>query len=720
MDLITIIKVLLKRKWLLIGIPIVAGITAFLFTLDFKKTYRSTAQLSTGFTISDEVQITAERFNLYEADVKFNNLIETMNSSRVMSLLSYRLLIHDLQNPSKAFRSIDAKKEEDPVLNGMNLDNMLIIAQAKLDSLAPINTYIETDQRLKKLLEAYEYDFDEINDDINISRIRNTDYVSVNAYSEDPFLSAFMVNTLCSEFLRYNQTVLSDRSTESVSTFKKLVEQKKAELEEKSEKLRQFKSNNSLLNFSAESESKISQLSELETSLDDEQRKLRTYTLQLEDVDAQIRRAGGSLSTSNSNIVDLKKKISLLNQKYISTGSNNPKLLDSLNELRTEQQRLIIAASSKTNNSDELKRLNDRKNDLEVNKLISQQNIDAIKGNIYRLRRNVGGYATKEAQISALQREVDVASEDYKNAQEKYNKSLDVSLASRNSINQILIGLPPSEPEPSKRLIITGLSGASTFILCVLVIIFLEYIDVSIKDVSNFKKKVDLQLIGFLNTIPLKKQSLVHLFKTPTDGLDKSKSVFRESLRKIRFQIENQKRKIYLVTSLKPSEGKSVIIESLSLALSTSGHSVLMIDFNFSNNILTRKFGANTHIEKILNPKSDKINITVTKTRINGVDIIGCMGGNYTPSEIFEMNKISVLLNTLKDKYDFIFIEGACLNRYSDSREISSFVEGIITIFSAESILKTTDYESIDFIKSLKNKNCGAILNKIEKDNMNV
>lgn len=720
MDLITIFKILYKRKWLLIGLPIMAGVAAFIFTMDFKQTYRSTAQLATGFTISEEVQLTAERFNLYEADVKFNNLIETMNSSRVMSLLSYRLLIHDLQNPQNAFRDIKEQLKEDPELQKISTDNMLIIAQAKLDSMSAINTYIETDQKLKKLLEAYEYNFDDINDDIQISRIRNTDYVSVNAFTENPFLSAFMVNTLCSEFLRYNLTTLSARSSASVSTFERLVNQKKKELQEKAEQLREFKSNNSLLNFSAESESKIAQLTELETSLEAEQRKLRTYTLQLEDVDDQIRNAGGSLSTNNTDIVELRKKISRLNQRYISTGSNNNKLLDSLNDLRTEQQRLIISASRKTNNTDELEALNQRKNDLEVNKLISQQNIDAIRANIGRIRRNVGGYATTEAQISSLQREVDLASEDYKNAQEKYNKSLDVSLASTNSINQILVGLPASEPEASKRLIITALSGASTFIFCVLVIILLEYIDVSIKDISNFKKNVNLELIGFINNISLKKQPLPLLFKASREQLDKKGNMLRESLRKLRFEIEKQKKQIYLITSPKPGEGKSFIIESLSLALSNSGSKILIVDFNFSNNQLSKQFGASSILEKILDPNEGKMMISVTNTKLNNIDIIGCKGGNYSPLEIFSSKKISTLLTAVKEKYDYIFIEGACMNKYSDSRELSEFADGVITIFSARSVLKTTDYDSIGFINSLGDKNCGAVLNNIEQDNMNI
>lgn len=718
MDLVTIFKVLFKRKWILIGIPFIAAVAAFLFTMDFKRTYRSTAQLSTGFTISQEVQVTAERFNLYEADVKFNNLIETMSSVRVMTLLSYELLIHDLQNPSEAFRSIEEKMAEDPELRDLNKENMLIIAQAKLDSMSTIDTYVETDRKLKTLLEAYEYNFDKINDDISISRIKNTDYVAINAYTENPFLSAFMVNTFCSQFLRYNTSSISDRSSASVNTFKTLVEQKRKELNEKSEELREFKSNNQMMNYSAESESKVSQIIELETKLENEQRDLRSITLQLEDVNSQIRRAGGSISTSNTDIVELRKQISQLNQRYIAGGSNNQVLLDSLNELRSEQQRLILSASRKTSNSNELDELNEKKNDLEVRQLIAQKDIDATRANLNRLRRNASGYASIEAEIAALEREVNLASDEYKNAQEKYNEALDVAIASENSIKQIQRGLPPSEPEPSKRIIITGLSGVSTFIMCVLIIVLLEYIDISIKNTSNFRDNVDLELLGALNTLELKKTSVVNIFKAAREELDKKGNLFRESLRKLRFAIEKQGKKVYLFTSTKPAEGKSLVIKALSMALSVSGAKILIVDMNFSNNSLTQEFKTGALLEKILDPKENKLAITVTNTKLNNIDIIGCKGGNYSPLEIFDPKRLSTLVSTLKERYDFIFIEGSSLNLYSDSRELSDYVDGVITVFSARSTLQQLDHDSISFVQKLGEKNSGAILNYIEYDNM--
>jgi len=51
MDLLTIFRILYKRRYYIIGLPLAALLLTFLLTFGYKKTYKSTAQLSTGYTV---------------------------------------------------------------------------------------------------------------------------------------------------------------------------------------------------------------------------------------------------------------------------------------------------------------------------------------------------------------------------------------------------------------------------------------------------------------------------------------------------------------------------------------------------------------------------------------------------------------------------------------------------------------------------------------------
>src|SRR5882762_5917931 len=99
MDLVYLFRVLFKRKWIILGSALLASMIAYYFTRDESKTYSSSSRISTGFAVPDEIKVN-ENFNIFDADVKFNNAINTMNSPAVLSLLSYNLILHDFTSPT--------------------------------------------------------------------------------------------------------------------------------------------------------------------------------------------------------------------------------------------------------------------------------------------------------------------------------------------------------------------------------------------------------------------------------------------------------------------------------------------------------------------------------------------------------------------------------------------------------------------------------------------
>jgi succinoglycan biosynthesis transport protein ExoP len=250
-----------------------------------------------------------------------------------------------------------------------------------------------------------------------------------------------------------------------------------------------------------------------------------------------------------------------------------------------------------------------------------------------------------------------------------------------------------------------------------------EYIDVSIKTPSHFQRAIDLKLLSVINKVNLKKSSLNAVFANEhTKNIPEA--VFRENLRKLRFEIESSQAKIFLVTSARPGEGKSTIIKALAHSLSLSKKKVLLIDTNFSHNTLTQQFEASPSLESFTFPDNkydfSAVKSIIKSTDIEGVDIIGCEGGDYTPAEILGEYNLLVYLKELEQEYDYILLEGAALNQRADTKELLAYTDSIISIVSATSTIKQTDKESIQFLQSLNGKFTGAVLNYVQFDNMNV
>src|SRR4051812_23173297 len=113
MDFSYFFKILLRRKWYILGLTFIAVLVAFVYLLFKKNLYESVAQYSTGFT-AERVKLTdgSSAVDVYSADIKFNNVIETFKSPKVIGMLSYRLLLHDLDNSKEAFRQLPPEKRK--------------------------------------------------------------------------------------------------------------------------------------------------------------------------------------------------------------------------------------------------------------------------------------------------------------------------------------------------------------------------------------------------------------------------------------------------------------------------------------------------------------------------------------------------------------------------------------------------------------------------------
>jgi succinoglycan biosynthesis transport protein ExoP len=728
MDLIYLFNSLMRRKWLILISSVLAVVIAFLLTLDQKKLYRSSAQMATGFTTSDQVKLKDENFNIYEIDVKFNNVMEALKSTKVLSMVTYNLMLHDLENPKTPFRKLDEEAMKKPAYKAADKAAAIAILKKKYAEEKLLSSYDPEERKIQELMKVYQYDLETTRKLLSVGRIQRTDFIDVQFWSTNPELSAYMVNQVCSEFLRSNESSRSQQNVQSIETLEKLVAQKRADLDLRLNNLRTMGG----VDAAVESSSKMEQISTFESRLTEEQNTLNSATLSLQQVNKQLAdmertnaQTASAASAVNAEISKLRSQMNEANQEYINKGSNDTELKNKYEKLRAAYRSKLSSLGNTTSSAGTITKtdLQQKKNELELQISSSEQNVEAYRLKIRSLNSSVGAAASRSATNQALQKELSLSQQEYENIKSRYDAVLNNTVVPLDNYRQILFGQPAVEPEASKRLILLALSGVSMFVFCCIAIIFLEYIDVSIKTPSQFLKNIELKLLGLVNRINMKQEPLNKIFDAESKKTIQG-SLFREQLRKIRFEIENNKHKVYLFTSARQGEGKSTIIKALAYSLSMSQKKVLVIDTNFINNTLTRDFEAAPELENFSNTSKDysyqQVKSIISPTGIENVDIIGCQGGDYTPAEILGDDNLLGHLSNLTAVYDYILMEGAALNERSDSKELLEFSDVMISIVSARSTIKQTDKETINFLQSVDGKYAGAILNNVEKDNIDM
>ena len=191
MEFSYLLRVLLKKKWIIIGATLMAAFVAYLVAKDDKKLYRSYSQFSTGFTSSDEIRVNPDTYNFMEADTKFNNVRVTASSPTVVSLLGYKLLLHDLSSP-RPFRRLSESDLQNPLVKSVDMETATQVLETKWETPSLLTSYLPDEKKLLELLDLYKYDYRSINKYLAVYRLQHTDYIEIDYESENPELSAYV------------------------------------------------------------------------------------------------------------------------------------------------------------------------------------------------------------------------------------------------------------------------------------------------------------------------------------------------------------------------------------------------------------------------------------------------------------------------------------------------------------------------------------------------
>jgi polysaccharide biosynthesis transport protein len=742
MDFILFSRILLRRKWLILVTSLACAIITFSLSKLSTKSYKSQAQLATGITDNFEVTLSESKDNRDEIKNKYNNLSEFLRSKDLLTLLSYRLVLHEFE-AKKPFRP-KKLSELKSSFKQKEWKNLRAAFQAKYDNFEGVSGLVKEDIVLKNFAKDMDYDYATLEKMLSITRIVETDYVEAKVSTENPYLSSFLVNSFCEEAIRFNIYQQTKRSQHSLDFIGKLVDQKKENLDKKMDSLKLFKELVAVVNHETETLKKIDQIADLESKRNEEIKNvnsLKRVVAHLERQTANKNDIPADNAYINNKIYALKDKIADISNRNISSGKKDRIFEDSLRILRKQLNALVEKLQEETQSSKSKEEIEIKKINAEIELEQAISNLATLENTLSASKMRLAGHTVSGNQVSDLQMAVEIAKQEYLKVQEKYNIAKNVAINSGMLLRQIEYGEPADEPEPSKTIILTILSMVFCVSMFVVFFFVREYLDNTLKTPYFFKKQLSFSLLGVINYLSSKNIQVPVIFSQKDDLLENLK--FREYLRKLRVEFAAYSNKTVLFTSLKEGEGKSFVLFSIAYSLSIIGRRILIIDTNFKNNTLTTLFSApqqlpdvafeNNYTKQLQENSDNKTDTSksvsvfhdvnessfIHDTLYKNIQIIGCKGSELSPSELFQDKNFGAFLNELKTEYDFIFLEGPSLNEYSDSKELINDIDKIVTVFAADTTITQNDQMSIEYLKELNEKHIGSILNMVNLKNMN-
>jgi len=720
MDLIQFLRVLAKRKLVLVAVPVILVVVTYFLTKDMPAVFKAEAQIATGITEKSHISLEESKGNVQLIDIQqqFSNMVELMRSRKMMDKLSCQLLLHDLE-AERSFRPFP--KEFTSFLSEQK-NNVINLLLRKIDSLSIMDKSIPLEKTVYDIFAAMKYDPESVLKSTKISRVENSDFIKATHESENAYLSAFVVNNVCKNFIDFYKLENKLKRGQTADFFAKLAEEKKKDLNEKVTILKDYKIRNKVINLQQQTENLEILKKDVEMMREKVNQLIPSYSEAIKDIDSRLNgeekaylEAG--LQPINNKIASLKNKINRYTDILVQSGNKDKAVQDTLANLKNLlNKEILLAADEVLINPNVpkqeliLKRIN-----YELELEIAVQSVKSIDRELARLNRKFESFTPLDATIQAYERDIQVAADAYLVILNKLNEASFYTNLNVD-VEQTQIA-QPGPPEPSQKMMFLILAGLIGFVFTVVVLFVLEYVDLTIKNPEKFSKITGLPLIGILNRLKSEKLVLKEIFES--DSVKPETNIFKQLLRTLRHEVEEKMRgsKILLFTSTEQYDGKTLALVSLAFSLGITGKKVLIADTNFGNNSITQSLSAKPMLEKFLRSEIE-FNESLTFTSVDNVQVLGSKGGSYSPNEVVVNTVFKEKLASVAQNYDFLFIEGDALNKYSGSKELTFSADKVIAVFSADKVIEQPDRNSVDYIKEMNEKFIGSILNRIELENV--
>ncbi len=735
MELRYFFSVLSKRKWLLAAVMLAAATATFLIVGKMPHKFKTSALLTTGIVEFQTIRVGEPNpfVQEFEIESKFANLTERMKARPVINALTKRLILHDLRPTAgvEPFRKLDLKKVG---FSQERLDAYLEVLENRPDSLGISEKDIEVLFTARTIEKAMGYDYETIKEQLEMKRSDKSDYLRIEYVSEKPELTYYVAKTFVDEFLGSYNAKKDTTESKSLVFYRHLVEDKKRVLDSLNQSQTNYAKSNGLVAPLEQAQALVSQIKDLEMVRDEANkqrvgfsRSADVYTEAKEEYQKNFKTIYSENILNNERIKQLDNELRNLNNKLVDANMQDEGIKRQIEE--TKGRRVLVSRQIALTRAEGTDPAVVKQNDMYVRYVDAKSNLDATTQHVNVLSKRVdelykkrSGLVNNNAEWNKYNRQIEVAAAEYKYAIDKQNQADVIKQSGFEESPMKVLEYPmyPYKAESNKRALLSSFAGIGAATLATVLLFMLTYFDRSLGSVFQYDKQVGLPLLSTINQLNAKKTDNFDQFFKQND-VRKETEYFKESLRKVRHDIEASGAKSFLFTSLKDQEGKSFMVAALAYSLTLKSKKVLIIDTNFKNNTLT-----GLSVKPFLdNPMTSVVKTSDASTRLDftinipTVDIIGNQGGHNSPSELLAGVDFKRKMLDLGKMYDYIFLEAAALNKYSDARELVDFVDKVIPVFNANTALTKTDENGLTFLHSLGKKVLGSVLNKAHLKNLN-
>lgn len=406
-----------------------------------------------------------------------------------------------------------------------------------------------------------------------------------------------------------------------------------------------------------------------------------------------------TLTEKDQEVIAVQKKIDVM-QKQLKTEFD--RLLkgpgvtsfDPISELQSLMQQFIT--------------LNVQSKGLERKAALVTERIDRFKGEHPEL-------VSKQIELNRLERRARVYEQTYATLMSKYE---DMRLIEQMKTSGLKIidpaPLPKSPIRPNKRwtLIFGGILG---LFLGIAFAFLLEYLENTIRTPDDVAQHLELPVLGIVPQFAAARGA-----KTPPVIMQGDpKSAPAEAYRSLRTNLLSSglgnPLKAIAVVSAGPSEGKTITVINLGMALAQAGQNVLLVDADLRRPALHRVFHTDRHrgLSTVLAGEST-IDQAVVKTDVPHLSVLASGELPANPSEMLGSVEMKDLISHVREQYDMVLFDSAPVLGMTDGVVLASETDGTVLVIQTGEATRKALKMTVAQLEQVGAQVYGVVLNNVD------
>jgi capsular exopolysaccharide synthesis family protein len=232
---------------------------------------------------------------------------------------------------------------------------------------------------------------------------------------------------------------------------------------------------------------------------------------------------------------------------------------------------------------------------------------------------------------------------------------------------------------------------------------------------EDIKAITDIPIFGIIPYVKdREKYNKAYVLSDPSSGASEAFRAVRENLT---YMVTNNRSKVLLLSSMMPNEGKTVTSANLAATLSMGDKSVILLSVDLRKPELHKKFGLPNRVgmSELLANKADLKEVLWQHNRYKNLHIITSGQIPPNPAELISSDRMAELIRELRSMFDYIVIDTPPINYVSDAISLFKYADINLFVFRSEYSRESSVIELDRLTKRLEIENVGIILNGVKK-----